>query len=119
MRYYRLILWSIVVAILCFTPATKIPEVKFQIPYLDKYIHFLMFFVLAFFLEGLCLHVRRKKLNFYAIAIVYAFLIELIQLLYVAGRNGDWKDFLADVLGLVFGGILYKFYPTWFKKFSY
>jgi hypothetical protein len=59
------------------------------------------------------------------LAILYGAMDELTQI--PVGRTADWKDFLADVIGVVFGLFCYalcrELYwrlssTPWFKRFS-
>ncbi len=77
----------------------------------DKLHHFLAFAALAFPLPF-----ARPRLLLPVILGVSAYggLIELIQPYF--GRHADWGDFIADVLGAIFGGVLGAQCGKWFRR---
>ena len=72
--------------------------------------HFIIFFILAFFL--LFAVIQGKKFNFLiipiAIALVYAVLDEFHQL-FVPGRACSFSDFMINSFGILFAGLIYSF----------
>lgn len=81
-----------------------------EIPYMDKLVHFLMYFGLSgvsalSYTYVKKVNIDKVRLLFVAlfIPILYGGLIEIIQENYIAGRSGDWMDFIADLLGSLFG----------------
>lgn len=86
-----------------FTKRTMQEEPWLNIPNLDKYIHFLMFFGLTLLLESGFEKISGKAqyLRTYLYAFGFACLSELIQLLFISGRSGDVKDLMADTAGIV------------------
>jgi len=91
----------------CLIPTDDIPSVDFDwlIPF-DKVVHFLMYFGLSAATGINYIHMKVgridiKKLFIYSIAlpIAYGGFIEIIQNYFIANRDGDWFDFLADALG--------------------
>lgn len=113
-RYnYKIILWSLVIAYLCFSPSDGFKKVPIIIPHLDKVVHFIMFFVLGMLMEAL----KIRKINLITriwlplLGIVYGGLIELVQYYLIDGRHGDLVDWTADILGLLIGIGLVKILP--------
>ncbi len=117
-KYIKILIWSIVIANLCFAPASEINKVHINIPHFDKIVHFGMFFILALLIAGLngkyATYFNRILLP--VIAIVYGGLIELIQLWFISGRDGDWFDWIADNAGVVLGLMVFSFLPFQLKK---
>lgn len=101
--------WLLIVAILlaCFLP---VPETEMDdVPFIDKWVHILMYLVLSssLWIEYLRshTHIDYPKLCVGAIVlpIVLSGLIELGQAYCTTTRSGDWLDFLANVTGVGLG----------------
>ncbi|MEG1617106.1 MAG: VanZ family protein [Bacteroidales bacterium] len=80
------------------------------LPYMDKIVHFLMYFGLSFiFLEDEISPSKPRRLygKYMLRAFLFATFIggafELVQLFLVEGRAGDWMDFAANCTGALFG----------------
>lgn len=95
----------------------------------DKYLHFIAFAGLSFLLAWAIptrLESRWRNLRLAGLlAIFYGAMDELTQI--PVGRTADWKDFLADVVGALFGlfcyaicrDIYWRLSSTiWFKRFG-
>lgn len=105
------VVWIIIIFILCTLPSEDIPNPRWDIPHLDKVVHFGMFFILSLLL--VCPLERYSTLStrkIYAIAIAVAFVyggtIELLQH-YFFNRSGDVWDLTADVVGGIAGCFCY------------
>jgi VanZ family protein len=111
--YYRTIIWLVLMFYMLFSPGSGLPKTGiFNIPYFDKIVHFGMFSLLLF----LFLYESQKsnkKAAFYiiylSIFLIFSALSEVIQYKFIQGRSGNMYDFYADFIGLIFGGIFYKF----------
>lgn len=117
-NYIKLPVWLIIMGFLCFTPGNEINKVHINIPHFDKIVHFTMFFILAFLIEGLYwknLITNRTFKLYLALALVYGVLIEIIQYKWIYMRSGDWVDWLFDCIGLVVSVWLFRFWPEKFK----
>jgi VanZ family protein len=103
--YYKIIGWSLVIAYLCFAPANEFKKVHISIPHFDKVVHFGMFFILAMFIGAI--NTKSKNIGFWLglplLAALYGGIIEIIQWKFIFMRNGDWFDWLADLLGIIIG----------------
>lgn len=115
---YIPILWTLIVALLCFMPGSMIPnENGFKIPQFDKIVHMGMFggFV---FLWNLFLSKRipdlRKLLRFffliYVLGSAYGIASEFIQKYWIPGRDYDNADIIADLIG---AGLAYGLSHIW------
>lgn len=102
-RPLRLVLYAVATAILmamCLTPQADLPSAHMG----DKIEHTIAWFVLT--MTGLLLsHHRPRAIAAYALAL--GALIELLQATMGFGRNGDWRDLLADALGVAAALALY------------
>lgn len=115
--------WLLIVAILlaCFLP---VPETEMDdVPFIDKWVHILMYLVLSssLWIEYLRshTHIDYPKLCVGAIVlpIVLSGLIELGQAYCTTTRSGDWLDFLANVTGVGLGALLgFTVYRSHFLK---
>jgi len=103
------IVWTIIIFVLCTLPPSEIPKTK--ILHFDKVAHFGIFFIQSVLLS-LLLNYRTRKSYFQIIifstllAFVYGGLIEILQTKFF-NRSGDIYDLVADVLGGLFGAIIY------------
>ena len=76
---------------------------EFDIPYLDKFVHFCFYFVLSLTIQH---EVKNKiQLKNYLFIFIYAMVlggfIELVQENFIVERNGDFFDLLADLSGAI------------------
>ena len=98
------LVWGFLIVYFSLLPGNEVPDVLADIN--DKLVHGLIYFVSA----GL-IYLGFIRYNFsnrvtslalwinIAICISGGALIEVIQHYWVANRNGDWQDFLANALG--------------------
>lgn len=93
-------------------PETKLNEIKF----IDKWTHLLMYGTLTacFWLETF--RSCRKQLTafrlggMFMLPVIMGGLVELVQTYCTVNRTGDWIDFLANTVGVLFGAsIAYLF----------
>lgn len=116
---FPLFIALVILYLCCLIPPSDIPEIHSAIP-IDKVVHFTMYVALsgACFFAYIHLSANSNRFN-RIIALLWCILvpalfggfIEIIQAKYCPGRTGDWFDFLADSLGVVFVipfAILYK-----------
>lgn len=84
----------------------------FNIPHLDKVVHFFLYGILCYLLMYESKQLKRKRhyLLFVAICLLYGIIIELLQI-NLAHRTGDIYDIIANGLGSITAVPL-------FKKFS-
>lgn len=111
----RLIAWTAIIAVLCFTPGSGFKKVHIPIPFLDKWVHFVMFFALAFLIKTLHWkgHITKDRYNIYMLfAALYAGLIEIIQYYWVPMRSGDVVDWFFDLAGIGVSILVFKLWPT-------
>lgn len=97
------ILWVVIIFILCAMPSDDIPDPHWNIPHLDKVVHFGMYFVLSILLifpleEYSCLKLSRIYLIAILVALIYGGGIEILQANFF-NRSGDVWDLVADVSG--------------------
>ena len=105
------ILWVVIIFILCAMPSDDIPDPHWNIPHLDKVVHFGMYFVLSILLifpleEYSCLKLSRIYLIAILVALIYGGGIEILQANFF-NRSGDVWDLVADVSGGIAGCLCY------------
>ena len=105
------ILWVVIIFILCAMPSDDIPDPHWNIPHLDKVVHFGMYFVLSILLifpleEYSCLKQSRIYLIAILVALIYGGGIEILQANFF-NRSGDVWDLGADVSGGIAGCLCY------------
>jgi VanZ family protein len=102
------VLWTLVILVLCWTPADWLPVKETQgavrhLPHKDKIVHAGMFFVFAV----LWLEATREKPGRFpwvaAAGIALAILTELVQNIPFLRRDGEVADALADSAGVFVG----------------
>lgn len=76
----------------------------------DKFVHFIMYLGLTMVSAIYYIHDRKGLIDMkqlmvwaFALPVIYGGLIEIVQDQFVDKRSGDWLDFLADILGSIFG----------------
>ncbi len=104
------IVWFITSIILLTLPGSNLPHST--LPYFDKFVHFVMFFLLTVLFSYPFLKLSEKlpaikaafsKVAFYAI--LYGIIMEFVQKFFTAGRSFDVIDILFDAVGS-FSGLL-------------
>ncbi len=129
-RYKFSILISLAIIVLSTIP---IPEVKplEDVPFFDKWVHFVMYGALSFAMWLDANHYRLPfglKLSclscrFYLVMVIIPSalggLMELVQAYLTTVRSGDFIDFLADIIGAVIGTVVcYIIQLIWQQKAS-
>ncbi|MFM7726710.1 MAG: VanZ family protein [Flavobacteriales bacterium] len=99
-------IWAAFVFIIHLMPVDRDDIRRFDFPYADKWIHGLLFFILAA-LAFLSTSQRRKLLNSFLIVFIaclaYGGLLEYMQYTFTEERSGDILDWLADAAGALAG----------------
>lgn len=114
LRSYRwALLWALFILLLCLMPGAALPQWHWADLFnADKLVHAALFGVLAL----LCLRVPEPSAtNALVITIMacvaYGGGLELMQMLPVLGRRGDWNDFAANTLGVAAGWAGHRWMP--------
>lgn len=118
-RYTKLLsLWILLMMVAFFMPPSFFNKNPISIPLiqgLDKIIHVVLFAGFGFLLSRFYWHkvsnqfshIVKKVILF---ALIYGLIVELIQSLDIIGRSFEWLDIVADIVGAVFGYIVYLSY---------
>lgn len=96
-------LWTVAIATSCLLPPSALERFSFDSFFrLDKLIHFLLFFVLAWAWLALYPQQQNKlkwKLKLLLLCASFGISIELIQQTGFIQRSFEWADIIADTLG--------------------
>ncbi len=112
--------WAIVITLVSSIPHLQIKSAV-GIPEFDKYVHVIIFGILAYLLSGTIQgHLNSWKkysqiLIVFCFIVVFGFLDELHQST-VAGRSSSWRDLVADGFGGLIGASLYQFFQNKTKR---
>ena len=104
MKNIILYLYVVIIFLLSSTPPSVVESI--QINGLDKVIHFIEYFILGIILMN-TKHIFVKQ--YYYLIIIIPIIDEYIIQNY-AGRNVDLFDFIANILGLLFGIMLWSYF---------
>ena len=112
------IIWSIVIIVLCCIPGKEFPEASiFEIPHLDKIVHFTFYFILSIIgVKGISKQTKSPFLFILLYGVLLGVLIETAQHYSIPFRDGNIYDALANSLGSVLGlaVVYYKLAPNYF-----
>ena len=112
-----MLIWTLIIVLLTLTPGNYIPKVTNFFDWLspDKLVHLLLFGIYAILLfEGFSLQTWNTNLRRNAgfmgllLGMVIAFFTEVMQKYVIPGRHGSYFDFLADLLGLIVGYVIWR-----------
>jgi len=115
-RYWiSIAVWASIILVLCGMPPQDVDKIKFiDIPYLDKLVHFGLYFVLALLIMAILTLNSKLKYSRWANLItifsclLYGWLIEVMQRAFFPGRSYELMDVVADTAGAVVGVLLYR-----------
>lgn len=111
------LIWTLIIVLLTLTPGKYIPKITNFYDWLgpDKFIHLSLFGIFAYLLiEGFSkqsgvLYLRKNAVFIsLLLGMVFAFFTEVMQKFVIPGRNGNLFDFLADMLGLLVGYMIWS-----------
>lgn len=112
------IIWSIIIIILCCIPGKEFPEASiFEIPHLDKIVHFILYFILSIIgVKGVSKQTKFPFLYVLLYGVMLGITIEIVQNYFIPFRDGNLFDALANILGSGVGltFIYYKLVPNYF-----
>jgi VanZ like family len=104
-KFLLAILWLIFVTYLFCLPGAALPKADWMSRiWFDKWVHIGVFIGLVFlWSRALQLVTRKSLLLLILIAVVYGFVIEIVQDRFIPNRSFDWSDLLADFVGCMIG----------------
>lgn len=101
-------IWLLLITILCLIPQKELPEVR-GIPHLDKFVHFVLYFVMAVLsLFVFSRYTPSHKIIIVAGIFIFSFFIEVMQGILPFGRTFSFTDLLANLSGILAGLLLFQ-----------
>lgn len=103
------IAWFLIMNILFFLPGSALSKEHWLASiHIDKWAHIGLFAILIFlFCSAFNFKLPKKLWMILAAAIVYGFLVEVVQKLWVPNRSFDMYDVLADTAGSILGLVVW------------
>ena len=106
---YLAILWSAMILYLCLVSIKGAPSLV-SIPYKDKIVHFIFYFVLFYFWKkALNACEFKRQLKLVLILVAYGIIIEVLQWMFTKDRHADIYDVIANALGAVTALVFLRF----------
>ncbi len=94
---------TVLIIYLSLAPADNFSQVKINIPYFDKFIHFMMYLTLM----SVIIFENRKKIKdhgqiflFAIFPVVLGITLEILQMVSGSGRTGNLFDVFANITGV-------------------
>jgi len=105
-KYHKTLGIIFIITVLSLINTSKIEPDKIKlIPHIDKIVHFLMYFTLAFtFMFEYYIHHHKtisKVSKILILPLFYSGLMEILQLSITSYRGADWLDMLANGSGIL------------------
>jgi VanZ family protein len=109
-RFWKPVLWLVILVKLSLMAGNKLPSVPL-LPHMDKLVHAVMYFILAFLLTRPVIRTGISKPYFWIIlfCLVAGMLIEILQQYYALYRSGSILDEIANVAGAVLGILFFHY----------
>jgi VanZ family protein len=112
LRVVLAVIWTIVILMLCWTPQTLLPVNEgtaslTQRLHLDKFVHAGIFTVFSVLWLRTRPTTRSRYLWVFLAGTALAAITEIVQNLPIINREGEFEDFMADFVGVLFGLALF------------
>lgn len=101
--------WSVIIVIASLNSSDNLTEIQFDIPGLDKVVHFVMYGVLSFLLLWAVEKTIRNSLKLWNLLLIvllsssFGLLMEILQKTMTSVRNFDIYDIIANIIGVLLG----------------
>jgi len=111
-KYCKTVIIALIILYGSVTSSNNLNQVNFlQIQFMDKIIHFLMYFILCISFQSSILRIFRiQKIERVVITLIfvisYGFLMEVFQYYFTKDRSAEFLDALANAIGCFTGIIL-------------
>lgn len=111
-KYRWSLVWTTLILILSLLPKRSFPDVPISIPYLDKAVHFSLYFILMvlFTWETEKENLNALVINALIVSLVLSFCTELGQKYFLAGRSFEILDIVANIIGSIIGVLFYRIF---------
>ncbi|MFT7612480.1 MAG: VanZ family protein [Parvicellaceae bacterium] len=108
--------WALCILFLCTIGTENLPSIGFlNLFSFDKFVHALMFGVLALTLivafrrQGRISLFNKRAILFATLgSVLYGTAVEILQYLMSTGRSAEWQDILANTVGCVLGVYFFR-----------
>jgi VanZ family protein len=108
-RYIAPVYCLFTISYLSFSDLSDIHSDEINIPYIDKFVHFIMYLILAYILlVTKLLNNKRYHLHVLIFCIFYGIFTEIMQHYGFTYRAGDVVDFLFDLLGILIAFLIFE-----------
>jgi len=115
-KYTWSLVWTLLILILSLLPKRSFPDVHFSIPYLDKFVHFTLYFILLTLFTWEAEKAKTNALIFNGLigSVVLSFGTELGQKYFFAGRSFEILDIVANIIGSIVGVFFFRIFLKMF-----
>ncbi len=119
------VLWLVMIAFVCLSTFPSDEGPAFEIPNLDKAVHFFLYLIATLLGTGFIreqfkgrftLHQSILKILFFLI--IFGIIIEVIQMEFTTTRSGEVNDVLANVAGALTAGTLLRLFYSGKRAFK-
>jgi len=114
MKYFwKPIIWIVIITILSLLPGDDLPT-KIFIPHFDKIVHIGMYFFSCLFLISPFEKTGAGKgyLAAFLSSLFIGALFEVLQSTVARDRSGDYRDFIADLIGAALALAVYRYFVS-------
>jgi VanZ family protein len=124
--FWKTTIWASVVLVLSLSSGKNF-QLPFWLlfPYIDKAVHFIMYFVFALVLIHDTQHYSKIRLNHGYIILIAVLIVigwggflEILQRIPSIHRSSDFFDFLANTVGAVVAALLYRLFEPLLNKIN-
>ena len=110
------ILWFFIIFWIISMPPSSIPRTPlFSIPHFDKLVHtgmftvFVIFLIFGFDKQSKGIIFRHRYTFSLIIGVIYSIGTEWYQYVYVPGREGEFWDIMANLVGCITGSLIFLY----------
>lgn len=100
LRWWTALIWTVIIFLGCSVPGPDLPPITEE--FNDKWMHVVIFVPFGF----LWVLTGYRPRTVLLMGIAYGILIEIFQGIAPINRTCDWRDALADAIGVVLGTLL-------------
>lgn len=102
-------IYTLLIAVVCLMPmphVSNVPKDSDKLVHLLAYLFFTIIWFLGFYLSNKKQIYSRSLIKSVVLGVFYGILIEVIQGVATVSRSADFKDFIANCIGILTGVIL-------------
>jgi len=109
-KYSWSLVWVLLILIVSLLPKRSLPEVDLDIPYMDKVVHFVLYFILLVLYAWESKKQPWNTLIFNGLigSVSLSFCTEFGQKFFFAGRSFEMLDIVANIIGSIVGILFYR-----------